>query len=214
LDVFVIDMRSYRGPNTHNLQRDPDQDSVFLGRPQLQWLKDGLRASRATWKVIAADMPIGLLIKDGTDTEGRDKFEGIANGNGPVLGREHEIAQLLSFIKHERIRNTLWLTADVHYTAAHYYDPSRARFTDFEPFWELVAGPINAGSFGPGEIDDTFGPQVVFSKFPPAPNYSPLAGLQFFGEVNICAEDQTLTVALRDIDDNVLFTQTLVPLAT
>jgi alkaline phosphatase D len=211
LDVFVIDMRSYRGPNTTNLQSEPGDEAVFLGRPQLQWLKDGLRASRATWKVISADMPIGLLVKDGTDADGRDKFEGIANGNGPVLGREHEIAQLLGFIKQQGIRNTVWLTADVHYTAAHFYDPSRAQFTDFDPFWEFVAGPINAGTFGPGETDDTFGQQVVFNKFPPAANYSPLAGLQFFGEVNIAAQDETLTVTLRDIDNQALFTQTLQP---
>jgi alkaline phosphatase D len=211
LDVFVIDMRSYRGPNTTNLQSEPGDETTFLGRPQLQWLKDGLRSSRATWKVIAADMPIGLLVKDGTDAEGRDKFEGIANGNGPVLGREHEVALLLRFIKQQAIRNTVWLTADVHYTAAHFYDPSRAQFSDFDPFWEFVAGPINAGTFGPGETDDTFGQQVVFSKFPSAPGLSPLAGLQFFGEVNIAAEDETLTVTLRDIDNNALFEQALQP---
>ena len=33
-------------------------------------------------------------------------------------------------------RNTLWLTADVHYMAADYYDPNKAGFQDFEPFWE------------------------------------------------------------------------------
>ena len=31
-------------------------------------------------------------------------------------------------------RNIVWLTADMHYTAAHYYDPNRAVFQDFEPF--------------------------------------------------------------------------------
>ena len=38
-------------------------------------------------------------------------------------GRELEIADLLRFIKIAGITNTVWLTADVHYTAAHYYDP-------------------------------------------------------------------------------------------
>ena len=31
---------------------------------------------------------------------------------------------------------------DVHYCAAHHYDPARARFTEFDPFWEFVAGPL------------------------------------------------------------------------
>ena len=53
---------------------------------------------------------------------------------GPVLGREFEFADLFRYIKHNRVRNTVWLTADVHYTAAHYYDPRKAKFTDFHPF--------------------------------------------------------------------------------
>ena len=60
------------------------------------------------------------------------------------------------------MRNVVWLTADVHYCAAHYYDPARAAFRDFDPFWEFVAGPLNAGSFGPNTLDGTFGPQLVF----------------------------------------------------
>jgi len=55
----------------------------------------------------------------------------------------------------------VWLTADVHYTAAHWYDPSAAKFQQFDPFWEFVSGPIHAGTFGPGELDQTFGPQLT-----------------------------------------------------
>lgn len=154
-------------------------------------------------------MPIGLLVKDGTDAEMRDLFEAIANGNGPALGREHEIADLLRFIKKSGIKNTVWLTADVHYTAAHYYDPAKAQFTDFDPFWEFVAGPINAGAFGPNDSDDTFGQQVVYSKYAPAANYSPLSGFQFFGQVDVDGPQRTLTVTLKDIFGQSLFTQTL-----
>jgi alkaline phosphatase D len=50
------------------------------------------------------------------------------------LGRELEIADLLSFIKQSSIANTVWFTADVHYAAAHFYDPNQAKFQDFEPF--------------------------------------------------------------------------------
>ena len=42
----------------------------------------------------------------------------------------------------------LFITADVHYAAAHEYHPTRATFTDFDPFWEFVAGPLHAGTFG------------------------------------------------------------------
>jgi len=38
------------------------------------------------------------------------------------------------------------------------YSPERGRFTEFDPFWEFVAGPLHAGAFGPNELDRTFGP--------------------------------------------------------
>jgi alkaline phosphatase D len=211
LDVFMLDMRSYRGGNSYNRQTEASTESAFLGARQIEWMKQELKASRAAWKVIAADMPIGLKVDDGTDKEGRPIFEAIANGDGPALGRELEIAGLLRFLKQHNIRNTVWLTADVHYTAAHYYDPRKAQFTDFLPFWEFVSGPLNAGTFGPGAIDNTFGPQVMFHKAPPAgqSNLSPLAGLQFFGDVRIAAKTGELTVVLRDLTGSALYSRTL-----
>jgi alkaline phosphatase D len=156
-------------------------------------------------------MPLGLLVADGTDAEGRPQFEAAANGNGSVLGRELEFAELLSFIKREKIRNTVWITADVHYCAAHHYHPDRAQFRDFDPFWEFVAGPAHAGTFGPNPLDDTFGPQVVFQKAPPAgqSNLPPSAGYQFFGQIDIDPQARDLVVALKDIDGNTLFSQRL-----
>ena len=80
--------------------------------------------------------------------------------------------------------------------------PGKAAFSDFEAFWEFVAGPLNAGTFGPNALDGTFGPQVVFVKAPTAgqSNLSPSSGLQFFGEVNIDAQSRNLTVDLRDLN--------------
>ena len=215
LDVFVIDMRSYRGPNTHNRQDALNDESQYLGAVQLEWLKRELKASKATWKVIASDMPIGLQVTDGKDAQGRMKFEAVANGDGPVLGREIEISRLLSFIKHQHVHNVVWLTADVHYTAAHYYDPHKAQFQDFEPFWEFVSGPLHAGTFGPNDLDNTFGIDVKFAKAPAAGqvNLPPSAGMQFFGEVQIDAKTTAMTVHLRDIDGTSLWTTTLAPRA-
>ncbi len=204
LDVFVIDMRSYRGPNSYNRQEREGSDTDFLGAPQMGWLMDGLRASKAKWKVIASDMPLGLLVADGRDAAGRSMFEATANGDGPPLGRELELSRLLTGIK--GVKNVVWLTADVHYTAAHYYDPAKAVFHDFSPFWEFVSGPLNAGSFGPGVLDNTFGPQVIYQKHPGKGEAAvgPAAGLQFFGEVAI-SEAGEMTVRLRDLNGAVLF---------
>ena len=209
LDVFVIDMRSYRGDNSANRQAQPSDATDYMGREQIAWLKQGLKDSKATWKVIASDMPIGLMVKDG------DNFENSSNGDGPVLGREHEIADLLRFIKHNNVNNTVWLTADVHYTAAHYYNPDKAQFKDFNGFWEFVSGPLNAGTFGPNELDNTFGPELRYVKAPKEgeSNLPPSAGMQFYGEVEIDGRTEAMKVMLKDMFGRTLFTQNLDPIA-
>lgn len=211
LDVFMLDERSYRGPNSANLQESYGPDSYFSGPEQLAWLKRGLLNSKATWKVIASDMPISILVYD--DAPNKKGSEAIAQGDGPARGRELEIADLLRFIKTAGVRNTVWMTADVHYTAAHYYNPDKAQFQDFEPFWEFVSGPFAAGSFGPGELDNTFGPELKYVKAPGADrqSLSPLAGLQFFGHVKIDGATGQMTVTLRDRADVALWSTTLDP---
>jgi alkaline phosphatase D len=208
LDIFMIDKRSYRGPNTANRQERADDTTAFLGNAQLRWLKQQLLASTATWKIIASDMPIGLVVRDG-----KEAFENVANGDGPALGRELEMAELLRFIRANSITNVVWLTADVHYAAAHYYDPAKAQFTDFTPFWEFVAGPLNAGTFGPNELDNTFGPQVKFQSVPAGmkPNRPPSEGLQFFGTVRLDGASDVLTVTLHNLAGEKLYTIDLEP---
>ncbi|MFH9586128.1 alkaline phosphatase D family protein [Streptomyces luteogriseus] len=204
LDVFVLDMRTYRNANSPDDQ--PADPRGILGREQLEWLKRELSRSRAVWKVIASDMPIGLVVPDGTN------IEAVAQGDpGKPLGRELQIAELLRFVKHRRITGTVWLTADVHHTSAQHYQPSKAAFTDFEPFWEFVSGPLNAGAFPASALDATFGPDRVFVKAPTTANVSPADGYQFFGEVDIDGHSGELTVRLREQDGTVLFTQTLQP---
>jgi alkaline phosphatase D len=210
--VFRIDMRAYRGPNTDGLETELSREAMILGAQQMRWLKQALLASDATWKVIAADMPLGLIVWD-SFLEQRGS-EAVAQGDhGPARGRELEIAGLLRFIRDSGITNVVWLTADVHYTAAHYYDPNRAQFQEFAPFWEFVSGPLNAGTFGPNPLDSTFGPQVVFHKAPPEgqANLPPSAGLQFFGQVDIDGASEIMTVQLKDLSGATLFTQTLTP---
>lgn len=214
LDVFVTDMRSYRGGNSSNLQPQESADTAYFGNTQVDWLLRELKASRALWKVISLDMPLGTLVRDSQlkDAQGTQVMENNANGDGPPLGRELEIARLLRQLARGRVRNVVFTAGDVHYAAAHYYNPARAQFRDFEPFWEFVAGPIHAGTAAPLPMDNTFGPQVVFSKgAPPGQTLSPLAGLQFFGQIDVDARSQALTVQLKDASGEAIHRQTLEP---
>ena len=209
LDVFLLDQRSYRGPNSANLQDAPGPETAFLGAEQLRWLKRRLKASPARWKVLASDMPIGLVVRDGPSA-----FEAVANADpGPPRGRELELADLLRFLKEESIRNVVWLTADVHYAAAHRFDPSSARFVEFDPFWEFVAGPLHAGTFGPVALDPTFGPVEMFCSVPRhlKPNRPPSEGLQFFGLAHVDGENGAMTVSLHDREGESLFRVELAP---
>ena len=94
----------------------------------------------------------------------------------------------------------------MHYTAAHYFDPNRAAFQDFEPLWEFVSGPIHAGTFGPNVLDKTFGPEVVFQKAPPpGPTALPPSdGLQFFATGKIDGKTDLLTMSIHDLNGKVL----------
>ncbi|MFJ4966387.1 Alkaline phosphatase D precursor [Streptomyces sp. ADI96-02] len=205
LDVFVLDMRSFRNANSPN--RQADDTTGILGADQLRRLKRALAASRAVWKVIAADMPLGLVVPDGATD-----FEAVAQGDpGAPLGRELQIAELLRFIKHNGITGTLWLTADVHYTSAQHYAPERAAFKDFAPFWEFVSGPLAAGGFPANALDATFGPERVFVRAPDRGNVSPMESPQYFGEVEIDGDSGELTVRLRAEGGSVLFDKVLRP---
>jgi len=198
LDVFLLDMRSYRTSTSPSA----DHARIF-GAVQLAWLKRELLNSRATWKVIAADLPIGVVSTDA-----------VALGDGPPRGREVELADLLSFIKHAMIRNTVWITADMHYTAANYYDPNRAVFQDFDPFWEFISGPLHAGTWSPGQLDNTFGPRAVYQKGAgkaQGDNLAPCFGLQFFGHVAIDGDTEVMTVTLKDVDNRNLWSTRIEP---
>lgn len=203
LDLFVLDMRTFKDPNGANAYADPRRG--LLGTRQRYWLIRQLRRSRATWKVIACDLPLGLVVPDGGAA-----FEGVAQGDpGAPAGRELEFAEVLAAAHRSGVTGIVLLTADVHYTAAHHYDPARAAVGEFTPFWEFVSGPAHAGGFGPNRLDGTFGPQAVFVHAPPAPNTSPADGFQHFGEVAIDGESAAMTVNLRDQAGAVLWSTTL-----
>ena len=112
------------------------------------------------------------------------------------------------------MRNTVWVTADVHYTAAHHYDPNRAQFQDFAPFWEFVSGPIHAGTWWPSDLDNTFGPRVMFQKASTreqGANLPPSFGLQFFGHVAIDGTSEVMTVTLKDVGNTALWSVDIPP---
>jgi len=203
LDVVVVDLRAFRTAND-----DGTGDGSMLGAAQARWLVDALSSSRARWKIVACDQPLALVIDDGPSG---DRFEGFADGRPTASGRERELAGVLAELRRRGAANVVWLTADVHYAAAHRFDPARATVAEFTPFWEFVAGPIHAGTFGPNALDPTFGPELMFQWAPPpgTGNLPPWDGLQSFGTVDVAAE--ALTIKLWGIDGVARYTVDLEP---
>src|SRR5260221_1044261 len=84
VEVFALDMRTYKGANSENRQPVLDASSAIFGPAQLQWLKASLVASKAAWKIVAADLPLGLVVGDGPR-----RYQAGANGDPRLsLGRQ------------------------------------------------------------------------------------------------------------------------------
>lgn len=209
-DVFLLDLRSFRAPNSRGHQKDLGAEARIFESPQLVWLKGQLRASRALWKIVACPTPLSLVVQDDGKRRGAG-YDGFAQGDGPALGRELELADLLSSLRRDRVRNVVFLTADVHYCATHRYDPGRARFDDFDPFYEFVSGPLHAGALGPNRLDGTFGPETVFRRAPPYQNPPPSAGFLNFGHGRVDGKTGVLTVTHRNVFGEILHQIELAP---
>ncbi|MFW0783541.1 alkaline phosphatase D family protein [Gordonia sp. CPCC 206044] len=210
LDVFLLDMRSHKDPNPNAWSTE--DDAGLLGAEQTQWLIDSLKRSTATWKVIANDLPLSIVVPDkNTDPDnGPASMEAVAQGdNAAPRGREIAFSRILSQTKD--VTGMVFLTADVHYTAAISYEPERASFKDFAPFWEFVSGPLHAGAFPQSPLDGTFGARYEFVHAPTEENTSPAEGFQHFGEVGIAADTKVLTVGLCDAGGKVLYRKELSP---
>lgn len=209
VEVFLVDGRSQRTPN----QPEPAKES-FFGDAQVAWLTEAISRSTATWKVVASDMPISLAIAERRRGGGPLASDGIANAGATAApsGREPEIARLLADLHRRGVRNLVWLGADVHYACAQRLDPARAATKGFSPFHELVAGPMHAGAFPQKPLDETFGPEVLWSNAGPTTMSSPADPTsQTFGLARVEGRSGTMIVRFVDGTGRTLHELRLVP---
>jgi alkaline phosphatase D len=177
----------------------------------MAWLKRGLLNSRATWKVIASDMPLSIIVYD--DAPNKKGSEAVAQGDGPPRGRELEIADLLRFIKTSGVVNTVWLTADVHYAARTTTIPDKAQFQEVRPVLGVrrrAAARRHVRSERPRqhlrsrtEVHQGAGARTN--------RICAIAGMQFFRPRQDRGASGQMTVTLRDRADVALWSTTLDP---
>lgn len=154
-------------------------------------------------------------------TGGPGDYDAFGQGDPAVLGRELEMQDLLGTLSANNVENVVWITSDVHFTAATSYRPERATFTDFLPFYEFCIGPVHAGAFGPQTLDASFGPEYEYVRAPSTeglPMNLPPPNLQSFGHMTVSESGDKLTAKLVDVTGAILYEKILfsgeVPITT
>jgi alkaline phosphatase D len=147
VDLFMLDERQYRANQPCNDLPGPpcperERPRAFLGRRQMRWLKDGLRASTASWKVVGNELPIMPAKVGNAYVPGFDTWQGY-----PVERRE-----LLSHLRDRRIRDVAFVAGDVHFFAAGdvRVDDGDARSVVAH---EFVGGSISSASPGESTVE-------------------------------------------------------------
>lgn len=95
VDFFFLDDRYHRDPNA----TPPGPGKSMLGAGQMAWLREGLRASRAPFKVIVS----GSVFADAKGPDG-DAWSAF----------RHERDALFDFLRDERIEGVVLLSGDTH----------------------------------------------------------------------------------------------------
>ncbi|MEM9598118.1 MAG: alkaline phosphatase D family protein [Acidobacteriota bacterium] len=164
VEIFIVDSRSYRSYN--DLVDRPSNAKTLLGEEQLEWLKDGLAKSDATWKIISNDVPLSIPTGSRSFLFGRDSF---ANGQrsdfSQRTGFESEQVQLLKFLDGQDIRNVVFVATDVHFAISLRYDIDMDGDGDSLLMHEFVSGPLSARSPPtPTQLDPSLQPAILYGE--------------------------------------------------
>lgn len=163
VELFLLDARSYRSLN--DLSDRPDNEKTLLGRAQLDWLKSGLAASEATWKIVSTDVPLSIPTGSSPDLYGRDAFaDGTASGYSSRTGFERELRELLTHLDASDVRNLVFVATDVHFATTLRYEVDVDGDGDALSFHELVSGPLSAVPLHPQTPDPTFEPRILYAE--------------------------------------------------
>jgi len=151
VEVLTLDERQYRsGPGS----RDRDADVAFLGRAQMDWLKDRLARSRATWVVLANQHPVFPLNVVNQTGEQDDEWEGY----------HRERTELLTHVRDSVEANVVFVTGDIHVFIASELTPEFRPDQFVEGASQSVAVDYVCGSITSSGIDQDVEPAVRASS--------------------------------------------------
>ncbi|WP_306061175.1 alkaline phosphatase D family protein [Natronococcus wangiae] len=177
VELFIIDTRQYRDPN---VERD---SKTLLGDEQLEWLKDALADSDATWKLLASPAPLGHPSDSWATPADR-------------TGYEAELLELIKHIQTEPISNLVVIAGDIHKSVVGAYDPDNDG--EFE-FFEAIAGPLGAPAGLPDDLYSPLNPTEFFAK----------GEYTNFGTVEVDESGDELTINIYDEEGTEQFSKTI-----
>ncbi|MFJ6630311.1 alkaline phosphatase D family protein [Streptomyces sp. NPDC091376] len=122
-DLHLLDLRSFRSQQASvGSGTVDDPERTITGRAQLDWLKSGLASSDATWKLVGTSVMISpvafgsvpaYLLEPIADLLGLPK-EGLAVNVDQWDGYTDDRKELLKHLTDRGIKNTVFLTGDIH----------------------------------------------------------------------------------------------------
>jgi len=179
VEFFLLDDRYYRdsdrGPDSNNKQ--------LFGIAQLNWVRNALLNSTATFKIVASG---SQLFNDINRFEGWNHFSA-------------ERQQFLTWLKQSRIRGVFFLSGDRHHTELLKIDREGSY-----PLYELTCSPLTAGTTHSGN-DEKGKSSLVTNTLVSQRNFCRLA---FSGS----RKDRVMTVAVFNSKGNALWNRKI-PLA-
>ncbi|WP_246999845.1 alkaline phosphatase D family protein [Halosolutus gelatinilyticus] len=177
VELFVIDTRQYRDPNVGLGSK------TLLGADQLEWLKESLADSDATWKLLASPAPLGYP-SDSWATE------------ADRTGYEAELLEIVNHVQTAEISNLVVVAGDVHKSVVGAFDPNDDGAFEF---FEATAGPLGAPAGAPDDLYPALNPTEFFAK----------GEYTNFGTVEVDESGETLTIDIYDEEGTEQFSKTI-----
>lgn len=122
-DLHLLDLRSFRSQQSTVGNGDVDSpERSITGRAQLDWLKAGLAASDASWKLVGTSVmisPVAFGSLPAHLLEPLAELLGLPTGGLAINvdqwdGYTHDRKELIGHLRDKAIRNTVFLTGDIH----------------------------------------------------------------------------------------------------
>ncbi|MGV9561556.1 alkaline phosphatase D family protein [Streptomyces sp. NPDC003480] len=122
-DLSLLDLRSFRSQQVSGTSGSVDDPNrTITGRAQLDWLKAGLKASDTTWRLVGNSVMIAPFVVGSLTA---DLFkplakllglpqDGISVNTDQWDGYTDDRRELLAHLRDNAIRNTVFLTGDIH----------------------------------------------------------------------------------------------------